>query len=101
VGFSNGASTALALLQSFPDDLRGIVAFAATITMDAPTGAASLVGKTVFLANGLTDDYTPEVQTKAIMKQLADAGAVVTLFTHPGGHSIVMPHVQQIRNLLS
>lgn len=101
VGFSNGASTALALLQASPDDLQGVVAFAATISMDAPTGALSLAGKTVFLANGQTDDYTPELQTKAIIKQLSDAGAAVNLLTHPGGHTIVSPHVQQIRRMLS
>ena len=100
VGFSNGASTAVALLQSSPDILQGIVAFAATTAMNLPSGDASLKGKKVFLANGLTDAYTPEAQTKAIMKQLTDAGADVTLMTHPGGHTIVMPHVQQVRKCL-
>jgi phospholipase/carboxylesterase len=96
VGFSNGANTALALLQLFPESLSGVVAFGCTKPFDSTPGSPDLAGKVVFLANGTRDPYSPEAKTTALVKELTLQGAKVRLLSHEGGHQISGEHVSTI-----
>lgn len=96
VGFSNGANTAGALLLLHPDTVAGIVAFGTTRAFETLPARPNLNGKLVFIANGEKDPYSPPEKTEIMVSELQELGARVQLFTHPGGHQIVMEHVSEI-----
>jgi len=48
------------------------------------------------IANGATDGYSPSSKTKEMVDEFEQLGATVQLMVHPGGHMIVMDHVQAI-----
>ena len=100
VGFSNGANTAVALLQRHPATLAGVAAYSVTkaLSQDVFLGASedSLAGKEVFIANGHVDPHAPIVVARELATQLSQLGAQVQLLEHPGGHTIVMEHVRPV-----
>lgn len=100
VGFSNGANTAGALLILHPDTVSGIVAFGTTRPFNTLPARPNLAGKRVFLANGEKDPYSPPERTSLMIRELEELGAKVVLLMHPGGHQIVIEHVQQIARQL-
>lgn len=100
VGFSNGANAAGALLLLHPESVAGIAAFGTTKSFVEPRSGVNLAGKRVWIANGVTDEYSPADRTAAMVSEFKSLGAEVQLMMHPGGHEIVMKHIQQIhRNL--
>ena len=100
VGFSNGANTAGALLLLHPESIAGIAAFGTTKSFLESRSVANLAGKKVWIANGATDEYSPADRTTDMVSEFKSLGAEVQLMMHPGGHEIVMKHIQQIhRNL--
>ena len=100
VGFSNGANAAGALLLLHPESVAGIAAFGTTKSFVESRSDANLTGKRVWIANGATDEYSPADRTAAMVSEFKSLGAEVQLMMHPGGHEIVMKHIQQIhRNL--
>lgn len=96
VGFSNGANAAGALLLLHPELLAGIVAFGTTKSFVDSPNAPDLKGKRVWIANGATDEYSPEDRTQDMIAEFTALGAKVKLLMHPGGHTISMEHVMQI-----
>jgi predicted esterase len=100
VGFSNGANAAGALLLLHPESVAGIAAFGTTKSFVESRSGANLAGKRVWIANGASDEYSPADRTAAMVSEFKSLGAEVQLMMHPGGHEIVMKHIQQIhRNL--
>lgn len=99
-GFSNGANTALALLVTSPERLKAVVAFGSTKPLNSEV-TKDLSGKKVFIANGEHDPYAPVAITDSFVAELKASGADVTLLSHPGGHQIFPPHIQQINRELT
>lgn len=99
-GFSNGANTALALLLTSPERLKAVVAFGSTKPLNSEV-TKDLSGKKVFIANGEHDPYAPVAITDGFVAELKASGADVTLLSHPGGHQIFPPHIQQINRELT
>ena len=99
-GFSNGANTAVALLQRHPATLVGVAAYSVTkaLSQDVFLGASedSLAGKEVFIANGHLDTHAPILVARELAAQLDQLGAHVQLLEHTGGHTIVMEHVRPV-----
>lgn len=87
VGFSNGASTATALLLRHPEMLAGAVLFAGMPPFVEPP-AVDLSGRWVIIANGVRDPLATPALTAVLDRQLSDRGAQVTVLSHPGGHTI-------------
>ncbi len=96
VGFSNGANTAGALLLTHPELLAGAVLVAAVPPFAEPP-AADLAGRRVLVSNGEHDPMARPEQTAALVAQLRERGADVTLQTHPGGHQLVAEHLPAMR----
>jgi predicted esterase len=101
VGFSNGANAAGSLLLCHPESVCAVAAFGTTKSFVSTEQARSgglpdLSGKTVWIANGATDGYSPSAKTQAMVHEFEQLGASVELMVHPGGHMIVMDHVQAI-----
>jgi phospholipase/carboxylesterase len=99
-GFSNGANTALATLMIRPEVLKSVVAFGATKPLNQSV-ENNLSGKRVFIANGERDPYAPQQITDAFAAELREAGADVSVLSHPGGHQISPAHIQQINRELT
>ena len=101
VGFSNGANAAGALLLLHPELLAGIVAFGTTKSFIETPSAPDLSGKKVWIANGELDDYSPAQRTEDMIAEFKRLGAKVKLLMHPGGHTISIEHIMQIRSELA
>lgn len=104
-GFSNGANASGALLLLHPELFRGAIAFGTTKsfvdTLAVRQGVApDLGGKTVFIANGALDDYSPAAKTRAMVAEFERFGAKVELRVHGGGHTISHEHVREISRQL-
>lgn len=104
-GFSNGANASGALLLLQPELFRGAIAFGTTKsfvdTLAVREGVApDLSGKTVFIANGAQDDYSPAAKTEAMVDEFERFGADVELRVHGGGHTISHEHVREIARQL-
>ena len=96
VGFSNGANIASGLLLTRPEALRAAVLLAAMVPFAEPPADVDLAGRRVLISNGAVDPMSSAAQTETLTAQLRTAGADVTLFGHPGGHTIdagVLPRV--------
>lgn len=100
VGFSNGAHTAGALLLLRPDLVQTLIAFGTTQVLPDLPEVPDLEGKSVFIANGEIDHYSPKRATIAMIDQLESFGAQVILLMHPGGHQISGDHVRFIASEL-
>lgn len=105
VGFSNGANAAGALLLTHPESIAAVVAFGTTksfVSSEVALGdkLPDLSGKHVWIANGASDGYSPAVRTQAMVDEFESLGASVDLMVHPGGHMIVMNHVDHIAQAL-
>ena len=101
VGFSNGANAAGALLLLHPESVAGIAAFGTTKSFRDTRSDVNLKGKRVWIANGAGDEYSPADRTEAMVAEFKSLGAEVQVMMHPGGHEIVMKHIQQIHRYLA
>ena len=87
LGFSNGANIAAAMLLKLGPVFAGAALLAPMLAFD-PGTPPSLARVRVFVGAGETDPLVPPPQTKALSAALRGAGADVTEFWHPGGHTI-------------
>ena len=99
VGFSNGANMATALMLRHPELLAGAVLIGAVPPFTDPP-AAALPGRRVVVSNGQRDPYARSDQTEALVSQLRERGADVTLLSHPGGHQLVTEHLPAMQVLV-
>lgn len=98
VGFSNGANAAGALLLLQPDSVQGIIAFGTTKSFEKTPfkKVPNLIGKRVWIANGVQDHYSPAERTAEMIEEFESLGAKVWLRMQPGGHTISPQHVREI-----
>ena len=93
VGYSNGANIAAALLLLRPATLRSAVLFHAMVPL-VPERLPNLRGRRVFLAAGRADRLIPPRESERLAGLLEEAGAAVTVFWQPGGHSLMQEEVE-------
>lgn len=87
IGFSLGASWALDLSQTRPDDVRAVVAVYGTDGGDYKTARAAYLGH--FAED---DDYEDREYVRAVEEKIRAAGCEVTFHIYPGtGHWFVEP----------
>ncbi len=87
VGFSNGANIAAAMLLLHPDVLAGAVLMAPMVPLE-PEPLPDLERVPVWMGAGRSDPLVPAAEAQRLASLLERAGAEVTLFWHPGGHSV-------------
>jgi predicted esterase len=93
VGFSNGANIAASVLLLHPLIFAGAVLLAPMVPLE-PDTLPVLDAKPVFIGAGQRDPLVPIENTERLAQMLRDAGAMVTLHWHPGGHALTPDTVQ-------
>ena len=99
VGFSNGANIAGSLLLRRPGLLRGAVLLSPMVPFE-PHTSPDLTGTGVFIGAGRTDGIAPPDHAERLASLLREAGADVTLYWHPGGHTISNSELEAARKWL-
>jgi phospholipase/carboxylesterase/glyoxalase family protein len=100
VGFSNGANIAGSLLLRRPGLLRAAVLLSPMVPFE-PEPLPDLGGTSVFIGAGRTDRMSPPEHARRLAELLREAGAAVTLFWHPGGHTISNSELEAARAWLA
>jgi phospholipase/carboxylesterase len=96
IGYSNGANIAASLLYHHENSLKGGILFHAMVPREGVT-LPDLGNIPVFLGAGERDPLIPADQTKALSKDLEQAGAEVTEFWTGGGHQLTREEVEQAK----
>ncbi|HEU4700244.1 MAG TPA: alpha/beta hydrolase, partial [Gemmatimonadales bacterium] len=96
VGFSNGANIAASLLLRRPGLLRAAVLLSPMVPFE-PDTSPDLTGTSVFIGAGRADTMTPPEQAERLAELLRAAGADVTLWWQPGGHTVTREEVEAAR----
>ena len=96
VGFSNGANIAASTLLLHPGLLAAAVLFHPLVPL-APEPLPDLSSTAVFVGAGRVDRLVPPAETERLVALLRRAGADVTLYWQPGGHSLSMGEVEAAR----
>ncbi len=92
IGYSNGANMAWSTLLRHPSTMSELVLFRPMITLTEET--PSLTGKRIFVSAGVNDLMVGEAGTLALVDQMKELGADVTLNWHPGGHELARPELE-------
>jgi predicted esterase/catechol 2,3-dioxygenase-like lactoylglutathione lyase family enzyme len=92
VGFSNGANIAASVLLRRPGVLRGAVLLSPMVPFE-PDALPDLTGTAVFIGAGRTDPIVPTQQTERLAELLQQAGADVTVYWEPSGHTVTKGEV--------
>jgi phospholipase/carboxylesterase len=100
VGFSNGANIASAMLFTRPGILAGAVLIAAMVPFRRLSFDVDLTGKWVVISNGRRDPMIPAEQTSALAQRFRDAGALVHLLPHDGGHGVDPAQLAEIGDII-
>jgi predicted esterase len=87
VGFSNGANIAASAMLAHPGSIRAGVLFSPMLPFE-PAQRPNLSGTSAFIGAGRADTMIPPAQAQRLIDVLRDAGADVTDFWHPSGHTI-------------
>ncbi len=88
LGYSNGANIAASLLLLRPESLAAGILLRPMVVLE-PTTIPSLTGKRILISSGLADPIVPTEHPARLSNQFRQAGADVTLVTHPTGHGLV------------
>jgi predicted esterase len=96
VGFSNGANIAASTLLLHPGLLVAALLFHPMVPL-VPEPLPDLSGTAVFVGAGRADRVVPPADTERLVALLRRAGADVTLYRQPGGHSLSMGEVEAAR----
>lgn len=100
VGFSNGANIAGSLLLRRPGLIKRAVLLSPMIPFE-PDPLPDLGGTAVFIGAGRADAMVPEAQTRRLESLLRDAGADVSTFWEPGGHTITPDEISAAQRWLA
>lgn len=95
-GFSNGANIAGAVLLLRPHVLRAAALFAPMLPLE-PSTLPDLADIPVFISAGRRDPICPPEQVERLGQLLTDAGAMVRLSWHDGGHELSLEHARAAR----
>ena len=93
VGFSNGANIAASVMLRRPGVLRAGVLLSPMVPFE-PEPLPDLTGTSVFIGAGRMDPMVPAAQSEQLAELLRAAGADVTLYWHPGGHSVTPDEIE-------
>lgn len=100
VGFSNGANIGTSLLLRRPGLLRGAVLVSPMVPFE-PDAPPDLSATGVFIGAGRTDPIATPDHTERLAALLRRSGADVTLYWHPGGHTISRSEMEAARHWLA
>jgi predicted esterase len=100
LGFSNGANIAASMLLRRGAVLAGAVLLAPMLPFD-PGTPPPLAGVRVFIGAGEADAMVPAAQTRRLTDALRAAGADVTDYWHPSGHTITHEELRAVRTWLA
>jgi predicted esterase len=87
LGFSNGANIAASMLLRRGPVLRGALLFSPMLPFE-PRETPDLSSVSVFIGAGMADTVIPPDQARRLVDTLRGAGASVTDYWHPAGHTI-------------
>ena len=100
LGFSNGANIAAGMLLRLGAVLRGALLLSPMLPFEPqPPPNLSTVG--VFVGAGMADSLIPPAQSRRLVDTLRAAGADVTDYWHPGGHTITHDELRAARSWLA
>lgn len=100
VGFSNGANIAASMLLRRPGTIRAAVLLSPMVPFE-PKTLPDLKGTRVFIGAGRNDPIVPAAQVDRLAQILRDAGADVTLYWQPSGHTITNDELEAARKWIS
>ncbi len=90
VGFSNGANIAASLLLRRPEALAAAALLRPMVVLEpAPGALPALAGKRVLISSGDFDPIVPADHPTRLAALFRQAGATVSLATHPASHGLV------------
>ncbi len=92
IGYSNGANIAWSTLLRHPEAISELVLFRPMVTLSDCN--PDLTGKRIFVGAGRQDMMVGEIGTNALVDQMRQLGASVTLNWHPGGHELARPELE-------
>ena len=98
-GFSNGANIAASMLLRLGAVLRGAVLLSPMLPFDGHE-TPDLSSVAVFVGAGASDTVIPPAQARRLVDALRAAGATVTDYWHPGGHTISHEELRSARDWL-
>ena len=87
LGFSNGANIAASMLLRLGPVLEGAVLLSPMLPFE-PETTPDLSSVAVFLGAGMADPLIPPAHARRLVDALRGAGAEVTDYWHPAGHTI-------------
>ena len=100
VGFSNGANIAASMLLRRPGTVRAAMLLSPMVPFE-PETLPDLKGTRVFIGAGRSDPIVPAAQVERLAQLLRDAGADVTLYWQPSGHTITHDELEAAREWIS
>lgn len=99
LGFSNGANIAASMLLRRGPVLHGALLFSPMLPFE-PRETPDLSPVSVFIGAGMADTVIPPDQARRLVEALRGAGAGVTDYWHPAGHTITHEELRSARGWL-
>ena len=99
LGFSNGANIAASMLLRLGAVLRGAMLLSPMLPFE-PANTPDLSSVTVFVGAGTNDTVIAPAQARRLVDALRAAGADVTDYWHPAGHTITHEELRAARTWL-
>ncbi|MGH7638267.1 MAG: alpha/beta hydrolase, partial [Gemmatimonadaceae bacterium] len=99
LGFSNGANIAASMLLRLGAVLHGALLLSPMLPFE-PEKQPDLSTVSVFIGAGSADTIIPPTQARRLVDVLRAAGADVTDYWHPGGHTITHEELRAARTWL-
>jgi predicted esterase len=100
LGFSSGASIAASMLLRLGAVFRGAMLFSPMLPFE-PAETPDLSSVAVFIGAGTNDTIIPPAQARRLVDALRAAGADVTDYWHPAGHTITHEELRAARKWLA
>lgn len=100
LGFSNGANIAASMLLRLGAVLQGGLLLSPMLPFE-PQQPPDLSPVSVFIGAGMADTIIPPTHARRLVDTLRAAGADVTDYWHPGGHTITHEELRAARSWLS
>jgi phospholipase/carboxylesterase len=100
LGYSNGANIAASLLLSGESIIKHAVLLHAMVPF-APDTLPELQGSWVLMTAGENDPIVPASNTSALSDLLNNAGAVVEIFWHQSGHTLIEEEIKRTQLFLN
>ena len=99
LGFSNGANIAASMLLRLGAVLRGAILLSPMLPFE-PEQTPDLSSVAVFVGAGTADTVIPPAHAHRLVDTLRGAGAAVTDYWHPAGHTITHEELRAARGWL-